>query len=86
MAVRNDDGYSSSSGSGNGGENADQGDRNDLRGSGLRFTAMPELYTNGGDVPPGCCNGLSNLVAAAKTTDDRRTPATASSHWLQSLK
>ncbi|KAI0495669.1 hypothetical protein KFK09_021972 [Dendrobium nobile] len=28
---------------------------------------------NGGDVPSDCCNGLSNLVAAAKTTDDRRT-------------
>ncbi|XP_020588266.1 non-specific lipid-transfer protein 1-like [Phalaenopsis equestris] len=39
------------------------------------FDLLPCLsyIRNGGDVPSDCCNGLSGLVNAAKTTDDRRT-------------
>lgn len=28
---------------------------------------------NGGPVPPRCCNGIRNIMAAARTTFDRRT-------------
>ncbi|KAG1338143.1 Non-specific lipid-transfer protein [Cocos nucifera] len=31
---------------------------------------------NGGQIPGGCCSGVRTLVAAAKTTADRRTACT----------
>lgn len=32
-----------------------------------------QYIQSGGAVPPQCCGGLRSLVAAARTTDDRRT-------------
>ena len=33
---------------------------------------MMYLRSNGGAVPPGCCNGIKSLNAAAQTTPDRQ--------------
>ncbi|XP_020588265.1 non-specific lipid-transfer protein 1-like [Phalaenopsis equestris] len=39
----------------------------------LNMLPCMNYIRNGGDVPSDCCNGLNNIVNAAKTTDDRRT-------------
>ncbi|KAL3533683.1 hypothetical protein ACH5RR_007204 [Cinchona calisaya] len=42
--------------------------------------------TSGGAVPAGCCNGIKGLLAAAKTTVDRRTACTCLKSAAGSIK